>query len=156
MPDPQGKSYYGAYVNVYRRQIDEDSRRILIPSDWRDIDPAPFYTVLSWPIISPIYMAVLPPARWNDFLTRISSASSSGADVELLQQLISYNASRIIPDGNGRVVLPEDKVKALGIKNEVVLAGRLEFFEVWEPESFYNYKAKIEGTAASKSFDIRL
>ena len=41
----------------------------------------------------------------------------------------------------GRICIPEEMAKAVGITDEAVLVGLLDRFEIWSPERFTNVKA---------------
>jgi len=53
-------------------------------------------------------------------------------------------------DGDGRVILPENLLKKVKIKNEMVFVGTGSTFEIWEPKKFAEYMAKSMKDAKAK------
>jgi DNA-binding transcriptional regulator/RsmH inhibitor MraZ len=39
-------------------------------------------------------------------------------------------------DSAGRIVLPENLAKSVDVKDRAVLAGMLDWFEIWNPERY--------------------
>lgn len=134
--DSQPAQCRGGYLDNYRRTLDS-SRRVLIPSSWREADPAPEYTILPFPLSKTQYLVVLPPRRWEILVQRMGETSLSDPQAALIQRAIASSAVRVKPDSTGRIVLPENLLNKLRIDKEVALVGRLEMFEIWNPEDFY-------------------
>jgi division/cell wall cluster transcriptional repressor MraZ len=131
------------YLGQHRRGV--DNGRVILPVDWRpDRSPRDFM-VLPWPVTTPEYLLALPPARWEVLqknLENLSLADDSGAMVE---RLISSRTFVRSLDGYGRLPLPEESAKSLGIESEAMLVGRLNKFEIWSPS---RYAATLANTDA--------
>ena len=48
---------------------------------------------------------------------------------------------QVTVDKAGRICLPEEMARAAGIKNEAMLVGLLDRFEIWNPDRYENVKA---------------
>jgi MraZ protein len=53
-------------------------------------------------------------------------------------------------DGDGRALLPQELLKKIKIKNEIVFVGKGSTFEIWEPHKFSEYMAKAKNSAREK------
>jgi len=149
--EQQNRPSRGGYLDKFKRTLDA-SRRVMIPSEWREADPAPDYTILPWPLSKPQYLIALPPQRWALLVERMGATSLSDPTAGLVQRAIASSAVRVKPDGNGRLVLPEDLLKRLNIEKEVYLVGRLELFEIWNPATFesqQDYTEQVDKIIAS-------
>ena len=54
------------------------------------------------------------------------------------------DASEFSPDSQGRFVIPDDLLKGLGIKDEVIFAGVGSTFQAWEPKSYESQLPQAE------------
>ena len=56
---------------------------------------------------------------------------------------IFTRAADLKMDDGGRVKLPPAMLEKLGVKDKVLFAGALDRFQIWEPETFAAYDAKM-------------
>ena len=49
-------------------------------------------------------------------------------------------------DGQGRLLLPDEHCKQVGIRNDVVLVGSLQRIEIWSPEKWRKFQASGKTT----------
>jgi transcriptional regulator MraZ len=116
------------YAGEFRHAID-DKNRITIPSRWRR-DKAEEFILL--PEANHQFVLVMSPEEF----ARMSSAAESNEAVSardrrvFLRQLHS-RAQHGAADRQGRLVLPEELCKRIGLKGEVALIGGRGRFEIW-------------------------
>jgi transcriptional regulator MraZ len=116
------------YAGEFRHSIDEKNR-VTIPSRWRR-DKAEELILL--PEANYQFMLVMSPSEF----ARMSSAAESNENVSardrriFLRQLHS-RAQHASADRQGRLVLPEELCRKIGLKNEVALVGNRGRFEIW-------------------------
>jgi MraZ protein len=116
------------YAGEFRHAID-DKNRITIPSRWRR-DEAEEFILL--PEANHQFVLVMSPEEF----ARMSSAAESNVAVSardrrvFLRQLHS-RAQHGAADRQGRLVLPEELCKRIGLKGEVALIGGRGRFEIW-------------------------
>jgi len=125
----------GRYLSSFRRTLDE-SRRILIPSEWRTADPASEYIILPRPLNLPEYLLVFPPQRFDLVLARLINAQTTDREASILERRISAHSIVVKPDSAGRIVLPMELLKKLDIAKDVYLVGRIQMFEIWNPDVY--------------------
>ena len=53
-------------------------------------------------------------------------------------------------DKEGRVILPSELISSVGIKNEIAFIGMGETFQMWDPETYNNYKKENQKQAQEK------
>jgi DNA-binding transcriptional regulator/RsmH inhibitor MraZ len=68
-------------------------------------------------------------------LQKLKTRSLSDPRVEALEQEIAENATQVTPDKVGRICLTEEHARAVKITEEAELVGRLDKFEIWEPNA---------------------
>src|SRR4030081_1582939 len=116
------------YAGEFRHAIDEKNR-ITIPARWRR-DGAEEFIIL--PEATHQFLLVMSPEEFS----RMSAAAESDPNVSardhrrFFRQLHS-RAEHGAADKQGRLVLPEDLCKNVGLKGEVVLVGNRGRFEIW-------------------------
>jgi MraZ protein len=80
---------------------------------------------------------VMPIAVAHEVAARAKSDSRfSAQDVQRFIRQFYSRAQNLTTDKQGRIVLPEEHCRQLGLKGEVVLVGSHSRFEVWSPEAW--------------------
>lgn len=116
------------YAGEFRHSIDEKNR-VTIPSRWRR-DEAEEFILL--PETAHQFLLVMSPEEF----ARMSSTAESNLAVSardrrvFLRQLHS-RAQHAGTDRQGRLVLPEEVCRKVGLKGEVALVGNRGRFEIW-------------------------
>jgi len=116
------------YAGEFRHSIDEKNR-ITIPSRWRRDEGEEFILLAE---ANHQFLLVMSP----DEFARMSVAAESNQGVSardrrvFLRQLHS-RAQHGAADRQGRLVLPEELCRKIGLKGEVALVGGRGRFEIW-------------------------
>ena len=116
------------YAGEFRHFIDEKNR-VTIPARWRR-DGVNEFIIL--PEANHQFLVVMSAEEF----ARLSAAAESNSNVSardrrvFLRQLHS-RAQHGATDRQGRLLLPEDLCKKIGLKGEVALVGGRGRFEIW-------------------------
>jgi MraZ protein len=129
------------YNSSYRHGVDE-KRRVQIPAKWRPTNPGIEFTLVLWPKshVGPC-VRVLPPEQMAALMKDITAMPNGDANKVVLKRFIGSESIQAPLDKSGRICLPEEMAKAVGITDEVVLVGLLDRFEIWSPERYEKVKA---------------
>jgi MraZ protein len=116
------------YAGEFRHFIDEKNR-ITIPARWRR-DGAEEFIILSE--ANHQFLLVMPPEEFS----RMSAAAESDTNISARDRRVFFRqlharAQHGAADRQGRLVLPEDLCKEIGLKGEVALVGGRGRFEIW-------------------------
>jgi MraZ protein len=122
------------YLGQHLRGVDRG--RVILPVEWRGEDAPKDFKVIVWPVTTRDYLLVLPPARWEMIQRNLEGLSLADEQAAMVERLISSSTSLGSVDRYGRLGLPEEAAKKLGIEKEAMLVGRLNKFEVWSPSRF--------------------
>ncbi len=114
------------------------------------------FTISLWPIGARKYLLVLPPERWEVLLENLKHQSLSNEKVAAVERAIGAASSDAVLDRFGRLVLPDILAKSARIQSEASLVGRLDKFEIWNPEKYETTRAKDGKIAAEIIKDIIL
>ncbi|HET9801499.1 MAG TPA: hypothetical protein VFP82_07405 [Chthoniobacterales bacterium] len=125
------KSEQRFYAGEFRHAIDEKNR-ITIPSRWRRGDAEEFIIL---PEATHQFLLVMSPEEFS----RMSAAAESDPNVSARDRRVFFRqlharAEHGSVDKQGRLVLPVDLCKKIGLKGEVVLVGGRGRFEIWNRE----------------------
>ena len=124
------------YVGNFRHNLDA-KKRLTIPSKWRfegDVDQT--YVALPDPAGC---ITVLPPRAVSKYMEKLEEVSLGDAEAQqALQQLLAEACSFTI-DKQGRINIDERLYRYAAIGKQVVLAGVMNTFKLWEPERYDAY-----------------
>ena len=116
------------FAGEFRHSIDEKNR-VTIPSRWRR-DKAEEFILL--PEATHQFLVVLPP---EEFAKMSSTAEAnqgvSARDRRIFLRQLHSRAQHAVADRQGRLVLPEELCRKIGLKGEVSLVGGRGRFEIW-------------------------
>ncbi len=132
------------------------SRRVMLPSDWRPTDKKVVFRVILWPIGAGQHLLVLPPARWNVMLEKLRAKSLMDVRVAALERTIGATSAALVMDAQGRLCLPDKLAAAAGLEKEALFVGRLDKFEIWNPQR-YQAAAPVDvelAAALAKEIDL--
>ena len=116
------------FAGEFRHFID-DKNRITIPSRWRSGRTEEF---LILPEANHQFLLVMPPEEFS----RMSAAAENDPGVSARDRRVFFRqlharAQHGLADKQGRLVLPEELCKTVGLKGEVALVGGRGRFEIW-------------------------
>lgn len=120
------------YAGEFRHAVDA-KHRVTIPSRWRTGDgEEEFFAV---PDPEGAFLLVMPPPEFHRVKAEVeSNPAVSPADRRKFIRRFYASAQRVTVDRQGRVLLPEDYCRRLGLDGEVVLAGGHSRIEIWNTE----------------------
>lgn len=143
-------TYYNA---LYRHGVDE-KRRVQIPAKWRPAKPEIEFTLILWPKAKEgPCLRVLPPKEMAELMRDIDAMPNGDPNKVVLKRFIGAESVQVAVDKSGRICLPEEMARAAGIKDQAVLVGLLDRFEIWNPNRFEAVKAS-DAVMAHEAFKM--
>lgn len=73
---------------------------------------------------------------------------------EMIETTIFGGSIQIPFDSEGRVSLPPNLAKAVGIEDDVAFVGRRKTFQLWNPSKFTAHEAATRSAARSKELSL--
>ena len=141
------------YNSRFRHGVDV-KRRVQIPAKWRPQQAGVELTLILWPRESAgPCVRVLPPAQMARLMQSIDEMPHSDPKKVVLKRIIGSGSAQAGVDKAGRICLPDDMARAAGIKDEAVLVGLLDRFEIWNPNRYEHVKA-ADAVLASEAFKL--
>jgi MraZ protein len=141
------------YNSCYRHGVDE-KRRVQIPAKWRPEKGGTELTLMLWPKHQAgNCLRVLPPEEMAQLMADIDAMPNGDPNKVVLKRFIGSESIQVTLDKSGRICLPDEMARLAGIKDEVVLVGLLDRFEIWHPGRYENVKA-ADAVLASEAFKL--
>lgn len=141
------------YNSSYRHGVD-DKRRLQIPAKWRPSKDGVEFTLILWPKSKEgPCLRVLPPQEMAELMRDIAAMPNGDPSKVVLKRFIGSESVQVALDKAGRICLPEEMAGAAGIKDEAVLVGLLDRFEIWNPERFGKVRAS-DAVMAQEAFKM--
>ena len=125
------------YHSRFRHGVD-DKRRVQIPSKWRPSEPEEELVLIPWRAGNTLnsHLLVLPPRIMHSLAEKIEAMSGSDPNAAALRRLIGGNSASVTLDKAGRICIPTEMAEAVAIKDEALLVGLVDRFEIWNPERY--------------------
>jgi MraZ protein len=130
--------FRGRFFNVM-----DDKGRITIPPRYRDILKARSEQQL---IVTNLdgYLIAFPMSEWESIEQRFSRVSDFRKDLRSFIRFFVSGASECPLDRQGRILLPPNLREYAKLDKDVVLAGAISCFEIWDRPSWDSEMARIE------------
>jgi MraZ protein len=117
------------FSGEFRHALDEKNR-VIIPSCWRPGKPGKFFV---FPNPTKPCLTAMPPSvfeKIGDEATATSHNVAAQAHRALVRHLYA-KAQICTADAQGRMLVPEEFCKHAGLKNDAILAGGSDRFDIW-------------------------
>ncbi len=120
------------FQGEHQNQLDAKGR-VSVPAAFRDALVrhwgAPEIVIARWPY-DPC-LAVWPVSEWQRFQAKLAARPSSPAK-RAFQRFVFSSAVELVPDRQGRVLLPQALRSYAGLVREVQFVGAGEMFQIWD------------------------
>jgi len=151
--DPEETVEPTYYNSLYRHGVDE-KRRVQIPAKWRPAKSAVELTLMVWPKSKEgPCLRVLPPHQMAELMKDLDGMPNSDPNKVVLKRFIGSESVQVALDKVGRICLPEGMANAADIKDEAILVGLLDRFEIWNPTRYERVKAS-DAVMAQEAFKM--
>ena len=80
-------------------------------------------------------------------------AAMPTAEQTALKRHIGSHSARVSVDSAKRLGIPAEMADTVGIKDEAVFAGMLDYFEIWPPDRYAAMNA-LEKSAVTRAFQL--
>lgn len=143
-----------AYVGEFSHRLDQRGR-VTVPSQWRvagDEVGENFY--FAW-VHPEGYLSVFPPAMREALLAKIDGVRQHDVDGQRVLRRLFGNGCEFSCDKQGRVLIPEKLLKAVGIDKDVSFVGSGRTFQIWSSEKYEAVNNEpLDLLSALKQLDI--
>lgn len=99
-------------------------------------------------------LGVYPPRHWQRLEQQLLALPPFSAKAKTLSRLLLSRAADVELDVQSRILVPPTLRAAAGLKDEVVVVGVLDRFELWNPETWDGFLRESEKLLDDVSLDL--
>jgi MraZ protein len=93
---------------------------------------------------------VLTTTAFDQIYAYVNQMSLTDPSARQLKRLMFSSAERVDVDKVGRILLPQYLRDLAQLKNEVMLVGVGDYFEIWSPENWEKQNELLQDTEANE------
>ena len=93
-------------------------------------------------------LVIYPTEEWRQLAEQVSALPVTDRRARTLRRLVFANASDVIPDKHGRVLIPPRLREYADLNGEVIITGLNTYIEVWNLDSWGEERERVEGNDA--------
>lgn len=131
------------FIGEYSHNLDAKGR-LIIPSKFREELHTSFILTRGLDGCLTIYSL----EQWEKIFVEINKLPNTKQATRQYVRVLTSNASECILDNQGRILIPSNLSKAVGIDKECVIVGANDHVEIWDKETWEKYF-----TEANKNFE---
>lgn len=95
-----------------------------------------------------------PAADFHRLGSRMGRLDTFSEEQDDLTFAFYADASELMPDKEGRVVLPDGLAGHAGLNEAVVFVGMRDHFQIWEPDAVVRRRAEAHERARARGFTL--
>lgn len=138
-------------VGLSERAVDTKGR-IILPKEYRrDFDDG---VIVTKGLDS--CLLLYPMEEWERVNARIAEMPTGDEATLRFTRLFFSNASNLLPDSQGRILIPPRLRSMAQVEKEVVIVGLANRAEVWSPENWERYVEENASQYEQSARDIRI
>ena len=131
-----------ALMGTYHYNIDAKGR-MSFPTKLRDLLGGEFYVTKS---INQKCLTIYSKSEWEKLANKIAELPDSMGGLDIKRWLFS-GAGELVPDKQGRVLIPSDLREFAGLKKDVVVIGLDDKAEIWDKELWDAQQSNMDMSA---------
>jgi MraZ protein len=120
------------FLGSYVHQVDEKGRLSLPATFRRGATEGPLVVVQ----VHDSALTLYPETTWGEVESRLLELLRRQPESRPYVLGITANAVEVVPDKQGRILVPQRLLNAIGVGETALLVGVIDRIEVWDPQSF--------------------
>jgi MraZ protein len=120
------------FLGSFTHQVDEKGRLSLPVSFRRAAAEGPLVVVQAHRNALSLY----PAETWKDVEARLLELRRTNAAAREYVLRITSRAIEVLPDKQGRILLPAKLLQSIGVTDSALVVGAIDQIELWNPERF--------------------
>lgn len=130
------------FLGEHEHTLDQKGR-LTLPAKYRDSFPEGL--VLSRGMDGCVF--AYAKADWSELASRLAALDTLGRDDRMMKRHFFSGAAEVMPDRQGRVMIPAALASHANLDREVVIAGVFDHLEIWDRAAWRVQLTDVEGRA---------
>ena len=130
------------FLGEHEHTLDQKGR-LTLPAKYRDSFPEGL--VLSRGMDGCVF--AYAKADWSELASRLAALDTLGRDDRMMKRHFFSGAAEVMPDRQGRVMIPTALASHARLERDVVIAGVFDHLEIWDRAAWRAQIADVEGRA---------
>ncbi len=130
------------FLGEHEHTLDQKGR-LTLPAKYRDSFPEGL--VLTRGMDGCVF--VWAKADWSELASRLAGLDTLGRDDRMMKRHFFSGAAEVMPDRQGRVMIPATLASHAKLDRDVVVAGVFDHLEIWDRAAWGAQIADVEGRA---------
>lgn len=139
------------FLGEFRHTLDEKSR-ITLPAKYRPELVAGVVMTTGFDHC----LLVFSQQEFDRLAEKMNNIQFIGREQSSLRRKFYSDGCDVVPDKQGRVIIPEQLCAYAGITTEVVIAGIGRYIELWNPDEWARARTEMQEYAAQQDFWSKL
>jgi len=132
------------FLGSYQYQLDDKGRVSLPAAFRREAADQSFVLIQAYPPALSLY----PEGEWLQVEERMRDLLKHQPEARLYVLSLMANAVEVVPDSQGRILIPAKLKEAAGLEGQALLVGAIDRVEIWNPSHFQEAMAADAGSFA--------
>lgn len=91
-------------------------------------------------------LTLYPEAKWAEIQDRLATLNFTKKDFRFFGRRFYASASTVVPDKNGRILIPSHLITEASLKKEIQVIGVFDYIELWNPDRYQYYLEQYSGS----------
>jgi MraZ protein len=135
------------FLGEFKRTIDSKGR-LTIPAKFRP--ELAVGVVITRAIDKCLFLFSV--VEWEKLSQQVSQLPITQQEAREFRRLIFSGARDVVPDKQGRILIPSYLREYANLDSEVVIVGNNTYIEIWNSEAWQEVRANIEGRALNAEY----
>ncbi len=141
------------FLSYSLHRVDKKGR-VSVPSQYRAyLMSKEMTSFVCFPSLLGPWLQAVTPKQMQAFMGQQNPLGAFGGEVEAYPTLICSQAAELIPDSDGRIVLPPEFLTHARIDEDIAFVGQGNYFSLWSPPLFEAEKVKLHERAMAARSD---
>ena len=130
------------FLGEHEHTLDQKGR-LTLPAKYRDSFPEGL--VLTRGMDGCVF--AYAKADWSELASRLAGLDTLGRDDRMMKRHFFSGAAEVVPDRQGRVMIPATLANHAKLDRDIVVAGVFDHLEIWDRAAWRAQIADVEGRA---------
>lgn len=138
------------FLSVSQHKVDKKGR-VSVPVSFRiNLGAHEKGAFICFPSMLGHWLQAVTPQQMQNFIEQQDHLGAFAGDINAYATLLFSQAVELIPDSDGRIVLPADLLAHAKIDEDAVFAGQGHYFSIWAPNIFTAEQAMLRQRAIAE------